>query len=148
MVKIEDHGNDVVSFEQEAVLEDNVVNVPSDVLVEEAEPPVEQDILDVPPDVDQANDYELTWFLTYRFRFSKPFAMNIDLSVLDEMTVETEDGFSMTLEIREETARGSIRYALRGWQNFMLQASLADGGQFDLRYNRNLNRLIISNHNF
>ncbi|XP_035838928.1 uncharacterized protein LOC110907105 [Helianthus annuus] len=148
MVKIEDHGNDVVSFEQEAILEDNVVNGPSDVLVEEAEPPLEQDILDVPSVVDQANDYELTWCLTFRFRFPKPFAMNVDLSVLDEMTVETEDGFSMTLEMQEETARGSIRYALRGWQNFMRQDGLADGGQFDLRYNRNLNRLLISNHNF
>ncbi|KAJ0522903.1 hypothetical protein HanIR_Chr10g0487761 [Helianthus annuus] len=74
--------------------------------------------------------------------------MNIDLSVLDEMTVETEDGFSTTLEMQEETARGSVWYALRGWQNFMRQAGLADGGQFDLCYNRNLNRLIISNHNF
>ncbi|KAM0058519.1 putative transcription factor B3-Domain family [Helianthus debilis subsp. tardiflorus] len=148
MVKIEDHGNDDVSFEEEAVLEDNVVNGPPDVLVVEAEPPLEQEILDVPPIVDQANDYELTWCLTFRFCFPKPFAMNVDLSVLDEMIVETEDGFSMTLEIREETAHGRIRYALKGWQNFMRQAGLADGGQFDLRYNRNLNRLLIFNHNF
>ncbi|MFS7920696.1 hypothetical protein Hanom_Chr03g00227841 [Helianthus anomalus] len=53
----------------------------------------------------------------------------------------------MTLEIRDETAHGRIRYALRGWHNFMRQAGLSDGGQFDLRYNRNLNRLLISNHN-
>ncbi|MFS7965861.1 hypothetical protein Hanom_Chr09g00767131 [Helianthus anomalus] len=67
----------------------------------------------------------LQWFL-------KAFAMNVDLSVLDEMTIQTEDDFSMTLEMREETAHGRIRYALRGWQNFMLQAGLGDGGQFVL----------------
>ncbi|MFS7986908.1 putative transcription factor B3-Domain family [Helianthus anomalus] len=80
-------------------------------------------------------------------RFSKASATNVDLSVLDEMTVRTEDGFSMTLEMRKETSHGRIRYALRGWQNFMLQAGLEDGGQCDLRYNRNLNRLLISNYN-
>ncbi|MFS7946400.1 hypothetical protein Hanom_Chr06g00535881 [Helianthus anomalus] len=54
----------------------------------------------------------------------------------------------MTFEIRDETAHGRIRYALRGWHNFMLQAGLSDCGMFDLCYNRNLNRLLISNHNF
>ncbi|KAJ0571849.1 hypothetical protein HanHA300_Chr05g0194641 [Helianthus annuus] len=63
------------------------------------------------------------------------------------MTVQTEDGFSMTLEMREEAAHGSIRYALRGWGNFMLQAGLENRGQFVLRYDRNLNRLLIASPN-
>ncbi|KAF5766237.1 putative DNA-binding pseudobarrel domain superfamily [Helianthus annuus] len=125
-------GSDDVSFQDEFVLEVDVLNVPPDVPVVEAEPVLEQDFLDVPPIppvVDQPDAYELTWHLTFRFWFPKAFATNVDLYVLDEMTVQTEDGFSMTLEMREETADGRIRYALRGWQNFMLQAGLEDGGQ-------------------
>ncbi|KAJ0886218.1 putative DNA-binding pseudobarrel domain superfamily [Helianthus annuus] len=61
------------------------------------------------------------------------------------MTIQTEDGFSMTFEMREETAHGRNRYALRGWQNFTLQAGLEDGGQFVLRSDKNLNRLLIYN---
>ncbi|MFS7972098.1 hypothetical protein Hanom_Chr09g00840781 [Helianthus anomalus] len=38
--------------------------------------------------------HQLLWFL-------KAFATNVDLSVLDEMTVQTEDDFSMTLEMWE-----------------------------------------------
>ncbi|MFS7967616.1 putative DNA-binding pseudobarrel domain superfamily [Helianthus anomalus] len=80
-------------------------------------------------------------------RFPKAFATNMDLSVLDEMTVQTEEGFSMTLDMWEEIAHGWISYALRGWENFMLQAGLENGGQFMLRYHRNLNRLLIANPN-
>ena len=69
-------------------------------------------------------------------RFPKAFAANVDLSVLDEMVVQTEDGFSMTLEIRQETAR---------WK--MLQAGLENGAQFLLRYDRNQNTLRILNPN-
>ncbi|MFS8004605.1 hypothetical protein Hanom_Chr13g01227791 [Helianthus anomalus] len=81
-------------------------------------------VLDVPPVVGPPDEYELTWHLTFRFAF----ATNVDLSVLDEMIVQTEDGFSMTLEMREDSAHGKIRYALRGWKNFMLQAGLENGG--------------------
>ena len=63
-------------------------------------------------------------------RIPKAFAANVDLSVLDEMVVQTEDGFSMTLEIRQETAR---------WK--MLQAGLENGAQFLLRYYRDQNML-------
>ena len=69
-------------------------------------------------------------------RFPKAFAANVDMSVLDEMVVQTEDGFSMTLEIRQETAR---------WK--MLQAGLENGAQFLLRYYRDQNTLRILNPN-
>ncbi|MFS7947741.1 hypothetical protein Hanom_Chr06g00551801 [Helianthus anomalus] len=63
-------GNDDVSFQDEPVLEDDVVNVLSDVPVVEVEPILEQEFLDVPPIppvVDQPDEYELTWHLTFRF---------------------------------------------------------------------------------
>ncbi|KAJ0703529.1 hypothetical protein HanPI659440_Chr14g0552111 [Helianthus annuus] len=69
-------------------------------------------------------------------RFPKAFAANVDMSVLDEMVVQTEDGFSMTLEIRQETTR---------WK--MLQARLENGAQFLLRYYRDQNTLRILNPN-
>ncbi|MFS7971054.1 hypothetical protein Hanom_Chr09g00828221 [Helianthus anomalus] len=69
-------------------------------------------------------------------RFPKAFAGNVDMSVLDEMVVQTEDGFSMTLEIRQETTR---------WK--MLQAGLENGAQFLLRYYRDQNTLRILNLN-
>ncbi|MFS7965844.1 hypothetical protein Hanom_Chr09g00766911 [Helianthus anomalus] len=103
----------------EDVFQDDVVNVPPNVPVVDAKPVLEQQVLDVPPVLLLVN--------LMMQRFSKAFATNVDLSVLDEMTIQTEDGFSMTLEMWEEIAHGRIRYALRGWQNFMLQASLVDG---------------------
>ncbi|MFS7998783.1 putative transcription factor B3-Domain family [Helianthus anomalus] len=75
----------------------------------------------------------------------KTFAANVYLSVLDEMVVQTEDGFSMALEIRQETARGRPRYAFRGWRNFMLQAGLENGVEFLLRYYKDQNTLRILN---
>ncbi|KAJ0566915.1 putative transcription factor B3-Domain family [Helianthus annuus] len=144
------HGHANVAFQQQHVLEDDIVNVEHDVPVFEADPLLEPKFVDVPQIpavVDQANQYELTWCLSFRFRFPKAFVANVYLSVLDEMVVETKDGFSMTLEMRQETARGRPRYALRGWQNFMLQAGLENGAQFLMRYDRNQNTLQILNPN-
>ncbi|MFS7929997.1 hypothetical protein Hanom_Chr04g00338991 [Helianthus anomalus] len=61
------------------------------------------------------------------------------------MVVQTEDGFSLTLQIRQETARGITRYAFRGWRNFMLQAGLENGAEFLLRYYMDQNTLRILN---
>ncbi|KAJ0751127.1 putative transcription factor B3-Domain family [Helianthus annuus] len=127
-----------------------MVDVEHDVPVLEADPVLEPEFVDVPhipAVVDQANEYELIWRLTFRFRFPKAFVANVDLSVLDEMIVETENGFSMTLEMRQETTHGRPRYALRGWQNFMVQAGLDNGAQFLLRYDRNQITLRILNPN-
>ncbi|KAJ0576240.1 putative DNA-binding pseudobarrel domain superfamily [Helianthus annuus] len=127
------HGHAEVAFQQQHVLEDDIVDVEHDVPAFEADPVLEPEFVDVPQIsavVDQANQYELTWCLSFHFRFPKAFAANVDLSVLDEMVLETEDGFSMTLEMRQETTRGRPRYALRGWQNFMLLAGLENGAQF------------------
>ncbi|KAJ0443455.1 putative transcription factor B3-Domain family [Helianthus annuus] len=144
------HGHADVAFQEQHVLEDDIVDVEHDVPVFEADPVLEPDFVDVPQIpavVDQANQYELTWCLSFHFtvmqRFGKAFAANVDFSVLDEMVVQTEDGFSMTLEIRQETARGRPRYAFRGWKNFMLQAGLENRAQFLLRYDSNQNTLRI-----
>ncbi|KAJ0586575.1 putative transcription factor B3-Domain family [Helianthus annuus] len=144
------HGHADVALQKQHVLEEDIVDVEPDVPVFEADHVLEPEFVGVPQIpavVDQANQYELTWCLSFRFRFPKAFVANVDLSVLDEMVVETEDGFSMTLEMRQETTRGRPRYALRGWQNFMLQAGLENGAQFLLRYDRNQNTLRILNPN-
>ncbi|KAJ0764915.1 hypothetical protein HanPI659440_Chr08g0297531 [Helianthus annuus] len=120
-------------------MEDDIVDVEHDVPVIVADPMLEPDFVDVPHIpvvVHQANQYELTWCPSFRFRFPKAFAVNVDMSVLDEMVVQTEDGFSMTLEIRQETTR---------WK--MLQAGLENGAQFLLRYYRDQNTLRILNPN-
>ncbi|KAM0034342.1 hypothetical protein Hdeb2414_s0016g00496471 [Helianthus debilis subsp. tardiflorus] len=120
-------------------MEDNIVDVEHDVPVIVADPVLEPDFVDVPhipAVVHQANQYELTWCPSFRFWFPKTFAANVDMSVLDEMVVQTEDGFSMTLEIRQETAR---------WK--MLQAGLENVAQFLLRYYRDQNTLRILNPN-
>ncbi|KAJ0463677.1 putative transcription factor B3-Domain family [Helianthus annuus] len=129
-------------------MEDDIVDVEHDVPVIEADPVLEPVFVGVPQIlavVHQANVCELTWCLSFRFRIPKAFAANVDLSVLDEMVVQTEDGFSMTLEIRQETTRGRPRYAFRGWRNFMLQAGLENGAEFLLRYYRDQNKLRILN---
>ncbi|KAJ0451351.1 putative transcription factor B3-Domain family [Helianthus annuus] len=113
-----------------------------------ADPVLEAGVVDVPhipAVVDEGNVYELRWCLSFRFRIPKDFAANVDFSVLDEMLLQTEDGFSMTLGIRQETARGIPRYAFRGWRNFMLQAGLENGAEFLLRYFRDQNMLQILN---
>ncbi|KAM0067581.1 hypothetical protein Hdeb2414_s0002g00062961 [Helianthus debilis subsp. tardiflorus] len=97
------------------IINDDIVDVEHDVPVFEADPVLEPDFVDViqiPAVVDQANQCKLTWCLSFRF-FPKAFAENVDLSVLDEMVVQSEDGFSMTLEIRQETVRGRPRYAFK-----------------------------------
>ncbi|XP_022014520.1 uncharacterized protein LOC110914017 [Helianthus annuus] len=120
-------------------MEDDIVDVEHDVPVIVADPVLEPDFVDIPHIlvvVHQANQYELTWCPSFRFRFPKAFAANVDMSVLDEMVVQTEDGFSMTLETRQETVR---------WK--MLQAGLENGAQFLLRYYRDQNTLRILNPN-
>ncbi|KAJ0526334.1 hypothetical protein HanHA300_Chr09g0321951 [Helianthus annuus] len=70
-------------------MEDDIVDVEHDVPVIVADPVLEPDFVDIP----------------HILRFPKAFAANVDMSVLDEMVVQTEDGFSMTLETRQETTR-------------------------------------------
>ncbi|XP_022004436.1 uncharacterized protein LOC110901997 [Helianthus annuus] len=134
-----DVSEDLLLDSENQDMEDDIVDVEHDVPVIVADPVLEPDFVDVPhipAVVHQANQYELTWCPSFRFRFPKAFAANVDMSVLDEMVVQTEDGFSMTLEIRQETAR---------WK--MLQAGLENGAQFLLRYYRDQNTLRILNSN-
>ncbi|KAL9999837.1 hypothetical protein Hdeb2414_s0018g00523221 [Helianthus debilis subsp. tardiflorus] len=120
-------------------MEDDIVDVEHDVPVIVADPVLEPDFVDVPhilAVVHQANQHELTRCPSFRFRFPNAFAANVDMSVLDEMVVQTEDRFSMTLEIWQETTH---------WK--MLQAGLENGAQFLLRYYRDQNTLRILNPN-
>ncbi|MFS8006345.1 hypothetical protein Hanom_Chr14g01248121 [Helianthus anomalus] len=61
------------------------------------------------------------------------------------MTVVTKYGFSNTLSLHSETMDDNVRYAFRGWQRFMRQASLENGNRFLLRYYFNRGTLAITN---
>ncbi|KAM0013970.1 hypothetical protein Hdeb2414_s0014g00425901 [Helianthus debilis subsp. tardiflorus] len=138
-----DVSEDLLLDRENQDMEDDIVDVEHDVPVIVADPVLEPDFVDVPhilAVVHQANQYELTRCPSFRFtvmqRFPKAFAANVDMSVLDEMVVQTEDRFSMTLEIWQETTH---------WK--MLQAGLENGAQFLLRYYRDQNTLRILNPN-
>ena len=71
----------VVEFQEQHVLEDDIVDVEHDVPVIVADPSLEQDFVDVPhipAVVHQANQYELTWCPSFRFvsfSYSKCFIL-------------------------------------------------------------------------
>ncbi|MFS7909535.1 hypothetical protein Hanom_Chr02g00095711 [Helianthus anomalus] len=66
-----DHGHADVAFQQQHVLKDDIVDVGHNVLVFETDPLLEPDFIDVPQIpavVDHANQYELTWWLSFHFK--------------------------------------------------------------------------------
>ncbi|MFS7962378.1 putative DNA-binding pseudobarrel domain superfamily [Helianthus anomalus] len=72
------------------------------------------------------------------------FVANVSLHDVHHITIQTNKGASILMELCSEHAHGKPRYAFKGWQSFMRGVGLVSGRPYLLRYERNNGVLIIS----